>query len=56
MITMIKRTVPDRFVVLSLRPIESGQAGEDQVGAGGGCVGTFRQNGDSAISSHDCYH
>ena len=54
--TEIRRTVPDRFVVLRVRPIESGQAGEDQVGAGRGCVGTFRQDGDSHISSHCCYH
>ena len=55
MITEIKRTVPDRFVVVRLGPVESGQAGEDQVGAGGGCVGTFREDGDSDISSH-CDH
>ena len=55
MITEIKRTVPDRFVVLRIRSIESCKAGEDQVGAGGGGVGTLGEDGDSVISSH-CYH
>ena len=31
MITLIKRTVPDRFVVVSVGLIESCQAGEHQV-------------------------